>query len=303
MGLLTNYALAQFDTNEHEWKVTIKVSDKSGNPVASAHVGMGYFSNGSKDIDSITDTNGMIVIAQRDKPNLMAYLISFRVEKNGYYPTWSQIDLGQGYNPAKWNQRINLILKKVGKPTAMYARWVNSEPSVFKKTGRPPIAFTNTAGYDLMAGDWVAPYGKGAHTDIIFTEEYNKKSIADYYFKLIVSFPNKGDGIQPFAPTEVDRASAKAGGMLSPYEAPADGYQSQLVEMQSSDPNRNYFFRVRTALDQDGNIVSARYGKIYGDFMRFTYYYNPTPNDRNIEFDPKQNMLGALQSFEQVSAP
>ena len=69
------------------------------------------------------------------------------------------------------------------------------------------------------------------------------------------------------------------------------------------DPNRNYFFRVRTAKDHEGNIVSAHYGKIYGDFMQFTYYLNPTPNDRNIEFDPKQNLLGGLQSFEQVSAP
>jgi hypothetical protein len=30
---------------------------------------------------------------------------------------------------------------------------------------------------------------------------------------------------------------------------------------------------------------------------------NPTPNDRNIEFDPKQNLLQGLQSFEQVGQP
>jgi hypothetical protein len=37
--------------------------------------------------------------------------------------------------------------------------------------------------------------------------------------------------------------------------------------------------------------------------MQFSYYLNPTPNDRNIKFDPKQNLLGGLQSFERVSAP
>jgi hypothetical protein len=68
-------------------------------------------------------------------------------------------------------------------------------------------------------------------------------------------------------------------------------------------PDRIYYFRVRTKVDDRGNIVSAHYGKIYGDFMQFAYYYNPTPNDRNIEFDPKQNLLGGLQSFESVSAP
>jgi phage-related protein len=92
-----------------------------------------------------------------------------------------------------------------------------------------------------------------------------------------------------------------------------DGYASQLTRETSAlhgqsskfefDPNRIYLFRVRTALDQQGNVVSARYGKIYGDFMQFTYYYNPTPNDRNIEFNPKQNLLGGLQAFERVTAP
>jgi hypothetical protein len=66
---------------------------------------------------------------------------------------------------------------------------------------------------------------------------------------------------------------------------------------------KEHFFWVRTVKDHEGNIVSAHYGKIYGDFMQFTYYLNPTPNDRNIEFDPKQNLLQGLQSFEQVSAP
>jgi hypothetical protein len=62
-------------------------------------------------------------------------------------------------------------------------------------------------------------------------------------------------------------------------------------------------FRVRTELDQDGNVKSTLYGKIYGDFMHFRYYLNPTPNDRNIEFDPKQNLIHNLQSFEQVRQP
>jgi hypothetical protein len=44
------------------------------------------------------------------------------------------------------------------------------------------------------------------------------------------------------------------------------------------------------------------YWKIYGDFMQFRYYLNPTPNDRTVEFDPKQNLLGGLKSFERVNA-
>jgi len=62
---------------------------------------------------------------------------------------------------------------------------------------------------------------------------------------------------------------------------------------------------VRTVLDSNGNAKSALYGKIYGDtmMMNFHYYLNPTPNDRNVEFDPKQNLLKNLKPDEGVSAP
>jgi hypothetical protein len=47
----------------------------------------------------------------------------------------------------------------------------------------------------------------------------------------------------------------------------------------------------------------AHYGKIYGDFMNFTYYLNPTPNDRNVEFDPKRNLFTNLKDDERVTMP
>ena len=131
----------------------------------------------------------------------------------------------------------------------------------------------------------------------------------DSDYKLIVSFPNRGDGLQEFRMPEEEKGS----GLRSPHEAPADGYQSEWIQTDSRRPrtpvktnrdeNRNYFFRVRTVLDESGNVKSALYGKIYGDFMRFDYYVNPTPNGRNVEFDPKQNLLNGLKSNEQVMQP
>jgi hypothetical protein len=56
-------------------------------------------------------------------------------------------------------------------------------------------------------------------------------------------------------------------------------------------------------VDATGKIISANYGKIYGDFMNFSYYLNPTPNDRNVEFDPKRNLFTKLKTEEQVMAP
>jgi hypothetical protein len=60
-----------------------------------------------------------------------------------------------------------------------------------------------------------------------------------------------------------------------------------------------YFLRTRVRLDRDGNIASANYAKIMGDFLvatkggqvAFTYDFNPLPNDRNLEFDPKKNLF------------
>ena len=78
------------------------------------------------------------------------------------------------------------------------------------------------------------------------------------------------------------------------------------------DNGENYFFRVRTKEDAQGNIVSALYGKIYGEFnngsgigdkVSYTYYLNSEPNSLNMEFDPSRNLFKKLPSLEQVSAP
>ena len=78
--------------------------------------------------------------------------------------------------------------------------------------------------------------------------------------------------------------------------------------------NRNYFLRVRSVLDSQGKVVSALYGKIDGDIrfspirsktcsLMFTYYLNPTANERNLEFDVQRNLLINLKDGEQVNAP
>ena len=233
------------------------------------------------------------------------YAWAQRARACGYYPTHIGHEL---YQPGQFddktvtanrNPSFALVLKKIGKPVAMYARRLNTHVPALDK----PV------GFDLMAGDWVAPNGKGVNSDILFTGHFDKRAGGQSDFTLTVSFPNVGDGIQEFAVPD----SAGVSGLRSTHEAPADGYQPQWVQTDSRkpgepvetnrDPNRNYFFRVRTVLDSNGNVKSALYGKIYGDFMEFSYYLNPTPNARNVEFDPKQNLLGGLPFDAQVKAP
>ena len=99
----------------------------------------------------------------------------------------------------------------------------------------------------------------------------------------------------------------------SAYQAPEKGYLRSLTHEWVRKPNkpdvntrkrtRNYYIRVRTKLDEKGNVISAHYGKIYGDFMNFTHYLNPTPNDRNVEFDPKKNLIDTGRRGDKVHDP
>ncbi len=295
--LLGAIAAAQTGTLLH-LKATEQVVDESGHPVAGALATIGYYTNSqSVTVEKITGTNGLFEFQDTSPSEYADY--SFEAKKDGYYSIWQQVNLQSPYNPAKWNIEKTLVLKKVGKPIAMYAKSVDENPPTL---GQP-------VGYDLMVGDWVCDGHKGVSADMIFQKWAYRKSGADYEYKVKVTFPKNGDGIQIYTVPESEAGS----GLRSPHEAPPDGYQPELNKERSahpgqppkndSDPNRVYFFRVRTALDHNGNVVSAHYGKIYGDFMQFRYYLNPTPNDRNIEFDPQQNLLGGLQSFEGVRAP
>ena len=78
--------------------------------------------------------------------------------------------------------------------------------------------------------------------------------------------------------------------------------------------DQNYFFRVRTVMDENGKIKSALYGKIIGDIavdvfhsktplILFSYCLNPNLNDRNMEFDPKKNLFGRLSPTVQIRTP
>ena len=90
-----------------------------------------------------------------------------------------------------------------------------------------------------------------------------------------------------------------------------NGYKNKLTFLIDRTPGKRLretlaqdeylIFRVRTKIDNDGNIISANYGKIYGPIqfgggrptdrpITFTYYFNPdgTPN---LEYDPKKDLL------------
>jgi hypothetical protein len=286
-GQVTNLP-AQF--GPHQWTATVKVVGEDGNPIAGADVVAQYDvprPQGSDQptfgyVKGVTDPKGIFIASHADS----SWNLGIIVEKTGYYATHTGYEFY--FDDKRRHPSFTLLLKKIVNPIPMYAKRVDENPPMLKQP----------AGYDLMVGDWVAPYGKGFNTDIIFTKVAYRKSGMDYDYKVTVDFPKAGDGIQEFTVPDAEVGSF----LRSPYEAPVNGYQNQLIKERYAHPgqppqsnydeNANYFIRVRTVLDSNGNIKNALYGKIYGDFMQFNYYLNPTPNDQNVEFDPKHNLLG-----------
>ena len=302
-ALLAASANAQHD---HEWHATLHVVDESGVPVVAANAHIYY--GRTNEAGGPTDVNGLFTASHRDaSENLYIH-----VDKAGFYPFEVTYSLGRKFVPEIWNPTQTVVLKKIGNPIPMYARDADIEIPELEKL----------IGYDLIQGDWVTPYGKGKLNDFIFlvSRRWDSRDDFDCAFKL--TFPNPGDGLVPVS-IPLNQGST----LRMSAEAPSHGYLSEISKSMSRSPGKgwkhddrhsnkeqNYYFRIRTVLDSQGNVKSALYGKIYDDFdltpiksktvkILFSYYLNPEPNSRNTEFDPKHNLFKKLTIREQVSAP
>jgi hypothetical protein len=114
-----------------------------------------------------------------------------------------------------------------------------------------------------------------------------------------MSFPGEGEGIIE-AKSFIGYSPMKL-----PHRAPDDGYSSAWKrEVNNYDgiilpEDTGFFLRTRVKKGQHGRIISANYAKFIGRMnvmantgrIEFFYYFNPTPNDRNLEFDPKKNLF------------
>jgi hypothetical protein len=289
------------------WKVGLRVIDDEGQPITNAQAWVAYGiplsaqkTNDWDKIEGLTDEHGVFKAEHRDTGS---YSLGIHIRKIGFYPTDHVYDLGPSYTPEIWNVNLTMVLKKIGQPIPMYAK---REETKIPKEDEP-------VGFDLIVGDWIAPYGAGKSADVLFTVHRKITNPQEFDASLGLTFPKIGDGVVVVPPVPATDSP-----LVMPRTASVTGYQSALTWSyhnftENSEPASGYFFRVRTALDSNGNIQSALYGKIQGDVrfyvgtkapragIGFQYYLNPTPNDRNVEFDPKRNLFGGLQSFEQVT--
>ena len=271
--------------------VTVAVTEEDGSPLEGVNITvtfLGYKGDQTQRVKGNTDEKG--VFSAQGKPMLR---MSVRIEKEGYYRTDSG-RLGR-------NQDHNLvyILRKIKTPIPLYAKRLQTLAPVVDEE----------FGYDCELGDWVVPHGKGLISDLIFKASSirNIDRYKNYHHELSVRFSRKHDGFVKFNQNKISD-------LKSPYQAPNKGiYNTSWIYFDKRSPNkkietnaepaRGYFFRFRTQVDANENIVSCHYAKAYGDVPDLKIYFNPTSNDRNLEFDPKRNLFKNLDSTELVREP
>jgi hypothetical protein len=294
-------------------QMTLRIMDSNGKPVEKAQLSVAFYPSDSyADVvvsEGQTDTNGLYRAEGKTVGD-----VTYTVTKEGFYRTRNKyLFYSRGENCVQdgrwqpWNPTNSVVLKEKRSPVAMNAKNVDV---VIPVQGTP-------IGFDLEESDWVAPYGQGRQSDLVFLYTATYEGPQTFSKRLMLTFSKAKDGLQV---SSLDRSTE----FMSVYDAAESGYDSTLMlERERTRTNilkshelgkdQYFVFRVRTVTDKEGKIIGANYGKVYGPIeygrmaeqhrLTFTYYFNPSANDRNLEFDPSQNLFTDLPSAEQVKDP
>ena len=247
----------------------------------------------------------------------------FRTEKTlrYYESSWFRVPFkNMGKLPFSWWQPDNLVvtlrLQRVEHPIPLFVKQIFSRGSDSVSSNYFDIG-KGKMQFDMVKGSFLPPIGKGEHADVCFTRLKREDLGIGTTFRGSITAPAYKDSMSIKFTGEdnglVEVPSEKTAG-IKIRTAPEDGYKpdylvtkgrdNNVKYFSSSNPDRNFAFRIRTKKDKNGKIVSAYYGKIYGDIEikkpytveisvaapSFMYYLNPTPLDRNLEWDVKTNL-------------
>ena len=309
------WALICVQTARGAWvKVDYEVNDEAGIPVSNVVVE----TQTQKDYLVISWTQAIkkdSYISKTDKDgkascrfrchhgNFDAY-----VSAPGYYPE-ELLDLSFGAN---YDMKLDkVIFPRLEKKVVIHIRKIHNPVDLKLTNGhitdfKCPLARGEYA-FDLETGDWVSPRGKGKVRDLIVCiEAVTNDSIKFMRGKIV--FPHGGAYreklIQSTHFKSVYNADTSMVYQASfPFEFYYDTRHHGKSYCQMPLEKEDYWiFRVREVRDSDGNLLSANYGKIYGQIRIFDYfefykcYFNTAPNDTNLE----ENMLW-LQSYYTTS--
>ena len=276
-------------------QMKLLISNDMGAPVpnASVHVLMGMnFREQSYDIDGKSDTNGLFVVEGKTTGNE----IIIEVTKDGYYKSSQKIcfiKMGSEYDVKDgrwqpWGMSIPITLREIRAPVQLVV-----QKELYK------IPSTNAlVGFDMALKDWVSPHGKGEQADFeVFLTWDGKPLYYTQHTQLDIRFTEKFAGYYVFD-------NIKGSRFGGPYMADTNhifqtGFScmSSFVNGEPSfrglEVGRSLIVRSRCKVDNEGRLVGANYSTIKnvtveagwtGEVkMMIRYYFNPTPNDTNLE--------------------
>lgn len=215
------------------------------------------------------------------------------VSAPGYYPEeLRRLSFGANYDM----KLDKVIFPRVEKKVSFRIRKIRNPVALKLTKGwyvKCPLEIGEYA-FDLEAGAWVSPRGKGKETDLVVCVEAVTNDSVKYMRGKIV-FPRGGAYREKLIPSlhfkSVYNADTNAVYHASfPFEVYDDTRHRDKNYCHMPLENDDYWvFRVREVKDTKGNLLSANYGKVYGlirVFDHFHYnkcYFNTTPNDTNLE--------------------
>ena len=277
----------------------LTVKDDRGQPVEGSHVQAYYWRPSGVSDEENKDTNaeGKVTVVGEGYTSVRYFLT-----KEGYYETEGHAELKMPekdpehfWERARWEPIIrDEVLKKKRNPIAGIA-WSNA------RLKAPPVE--TPIGLDLEKMDWLPPHGVGEQEDVRVTTTpaavWGGKKMSYNVVRVTFDFPREGDGMQL---CEADTFSTFRTGYAADLSRPFvrhlvldrtdKGIQVDLL------PYTHYLtFRVRTQFNEDGTIRSAHYGFLYrltatpAEFSVSLPFFNPRPNDTNLEFDPERNLV------------
>lgn len=285
-------------------KMTIKAIDaETTHPMSNAVVRTRFLikehwnkANEYKEQKQQANEKGTCVLESKD----MSFGYGGRVMSEGYYasnfkvPYTGKNKLLNRWEP--WNPMIKVAMRPEKNSVPKVQHWVQREDI--------PV-WDEAVGFDLEKGDWIAPFGKGSVSDFLLKAVPVTEPKEGVRYSL--TFPNPLDGIQEYVPPKDLQSS-----FIFPYLAPTNGYASSFSRYRllkypmlpdypannlKEDKDINYIFRTRTEVDEDGNLISANYGRIKGEIkmsltgkVQFQYWFNPVPNERSLEYSG-ENLL------------
>lgn len=330
-------AMANVRDYSTETEVTVQVRGENGEPIPEAEV-LVWYSNPQRNLsgepisgvglNGLTDEHGAFVSKQNGRAG-----ITTKVKKDGYYSHGYDPAKKDYFGATRMPESLEkeVTLRKVVAPIALYGKqiahneipvhavWIGYDFEIGDWTephgkGKSTDILLRYEKHFVGIKEAFLEDIERARSGIkrkyerrgeAFTEEALRHEIGNWEGVLEIAFAHEKEGILSVVDDFMPHSLLKM-----PHEAADRDYSSnylvetatfansEKVHFSKVENEMGFFIRTRVVLNEDGEIKSANYAKIYGGIefdprglVSFSYYFNPEANDRNLEFNSKENLF------------